>query len=308
MALSTLSSPTTASPADTGQLPKGRRPRWWHGLEARFGRLKRVVKRRRKLAAADVVVVSHAKSGRTWLATMISHVYHRRYGIAESELLQFDSFQKLDDRVPRILFSHDNRKDEEKTPLFKPRDLGRQKVVLLVRNPCDVAVSSYFQSFRDARKGQGPGHAGGPIAGYVLDFKLPLVLAWLCRWHDQLDQIRQLLVVRYEDLRVAPDQELARIFTFIEGQADPDEIAAAVAFASFEQMKQKEAANFFKSDKLRPGDPADPQSFKVRKGKVGGYREHFTSEELVRIDQQLTKAELHRFGYTADPNRSETVP
>jgi len=271
----------------------------WAGLRAAVDRLRRVIKRRRKLAAADVVVVSHAKSGRTWLATMISHVYHQRYGIPESELIQFDNFHKLDRRVPRILFSHDNRKDAAKSPLFKPEDLGRQKVVLLVRHPCDVAVSSYFQSFRNLRKGVEPGHAGGPIAEYVLDFKLPLVLAWLRRWHAQLERIDQLLVVRYEDLRAAPEQELGRIFTFIEGQADQDTIEAAVEFASFEQMKQKEAANFFKSDKLRPGDPGDPGSFKVRKGRVGGYREHFTAQQLQRLDAMLDEADLRVFGYSA---------
>ncbi len=299
-------SPTPA-PAPPPAAPGGpaRRPGWRRGIAAYLGRVKRVMKRRRKLAAADVVVVSHAKSGRTWLATMISHVYHRRFGIPESELIQFDNFQKLDPRVPRILFSHDNRKDEDKTPLFRPRDLRRQKVVLLVRHPCDVAVSSYFQSFRDARKGLEPGHAGGPIADYVLGFKLPLVLAWLRRWHEQLGQVGQLLVVRYEDLRAAPERELGRIFTFIEGRAEPEEIAAAVAFASFEQMKQKEAANFFTSDKLRPGDPADPQSFKVRKGRVGGYREHFDAEQLARIDALLAAADLEAFGYGPGAPRAE---
>jgi hypothetical protein len=294
-----LTSPSAAIAHQHRSLARTASPfrRWQHKAASYFGRLRRVVKRRRKLAAADVVVVSHAKSGRTWLATMISHVYHRRYGISESELIQFDSFQKLDARVPRILFSHDNRKDEDKSPLFKPGDLRRQKVVLLVRHPCDVAVSSYFQSFRNARKGMEPGHAGGPIFDYVEQVKLPLVLGFLRRWREQIERVDQALVVRYEDLRRRPEHELARVFTFIEGQADPDEIQAAVDFASFEQMKQKEAANFFTSDKLRPGDPANPRSFKVRKGKVGGYREHFSPAELARIDALVAAADLRAFGY-----------
>lgn len=70
-----------------------------------------------------------------------------------------------------------------------------------------------------------------------------------------------------------------------------------MAFASFEQMKQKEAANFFKSNKLRPGDPADPESFKVLKGKVGGYRDHFTDEQQAQIDAMVMSADLQAFGY-----------
>ena len=304
---STTTSPRALPKPLPQPLDESRRTSGRQAIARYVRRFKRVVKRRRKLAAADVVVVSHAKSGRTWLATMISHVYHRRYGIAESELLQFDNFHKLDRRVPRILFSHDNRKGTSRNPLFAPRELRQQKIVLLVRHPCDVAVSSYFQSFRDVRKGLEPSHAGGPIAEYVLDFKLPLVLAFLRRWHDQLDQIDQLLIVRYEDLRTTPERELARLFTFIEGKADAAEIAAAVAFAAFEAMKQKEAASFFKSDKLRPGDPEDPQSFKVRKGKVGGYREHFTADELARIDALVDAAGLSTFGYTAQVQQPETA-
>ena len=302
------SSPSTTP--STPRAPEGALPRAdarHQGIRARLARLKKVFKRRRKLAAADVIVVSHAKSGRTWLATMISHVYHRRCGIPESELIQFDNFQKLDRRVPRILFSHDNRKDEGKSPLFRPSDLRGQKVVLLVRHPCDVAVSSYFQTFRDARKGLGPGHEGRPIFDYVVEEKLPLVLAFLRRWRQQIERIDQALVVRYEDLRRRPEAELARILTFIEGQADPDEIKAAVDFASFEQMKQKEAANFFTSDKLRPGDAADPQSFKVRQGKVGGYREQFTPEELARIDAMVAAADLGAFGYAAPVSEPEAA-
>jgi hypothetical protein len=292
--------------APHGGLPRS--PARRQGIRALFGRLKKVIKRRRKLVAADVVIVSHAKSGRTWLATMISHVYHRRHGIAESELIQFDNFHRLDSRVPRILFSHDNRKDESRTPLFTPDGLRRQKVVLLVRDPCDVAVSAYFQSFRDARKGLGPGHAGRDVFDYVIGYKLPLVLKFLRRWHDQLGRLDQVLVVRYEDLRTQAARELARVMTFIDGAADPDDIEAAVAFASFEQMKQKEATNFFKSDKLRPGDSGDPQSFKVRKGRVGGFRDHFTEEQLAEIEDMVAAAGLTAFGYGPSRPAVEATP
>jgi hypothetical protein len=305
-----LTSPSAATAPQHRPIARTGSPfrRWQQTAASYFGRLKRVAKRRRKLAAADVVVVSHAKSGRTWLATMLSHVYHRRYGIPENELLQFDNFQKLDARVPRILFSHDNRKDEDKSPLFKPEDLRRQKVVLLIRNPCDVAVSAYFQSFRDARKGHGPGHAGQVIFDYVVGYKLPLVLRFLKRWHDQLDRLDQVLVVRYEDLRTQAVRELTRVMTFIDGKADPEDIEAAVAFASFEQMKQKEATNFFKSDKLRPGDASDPQSFKVRKGRVGGYRDHFSDAQLAEIEDMVAAAGLSAFGYGPGRPAEEAAP
>ena len=57
------------------------------------------------------MIFSKAKSGRTWLAAMISHVYHQRLGLPESEIIRFDNFHRMDKRAPRILFSHDNAKD-----------------------------------------------------------------------------------------------------------------------------------------------------------------------------------------------------
>jgi hypothetical protein len=263
------------------------------------------LKRRYKQQNADILVVSHAKSGRTWLGAMISHVYSLRYGLPEDELVQFDNFYRLDSRIPRILFSHDNRKDERKSPLFTVDDLRGRKVILLVRHPCAVAVSAYFQSFRNARKGLEPRHGGGPIFDYVVDFKLPLVLAFMCRWQDQITQLEQALVVRYEDLSARPEHELARVFSFIEGWANDEEIKTAVAFASFEQMKQREATNFFNSDKLRAADPADLRSYKVREGKVAGYRDNFTDHQLRRIDAMVAAADLGAFGYTAGTVGSE---
>ncbi len=269
------------------------------GLYVHLRRLKLAAKRRYKAHNAEVLVVSHAKSGRTWLATMISHVYINRFGLPENEVLQFERLCQLDRRVPRILFSHDNQKDAAKTPLFSTSSLAGKKVVLLVRHPCDVAVSAYFQSMRDARKGMGPDHAEEPIFNYVIKRKLPQVLAFLRRWQVQLASLEACMAVRYEDLRVRPNAELSRLMAFIDGQADAEEIDAAVAFGGFEQMQRREAEGFFASDKLRPGDPNDLRSFKVREGKVGGYRSHFSAGELARIDAMVAATDLSAFGYAA---------
>lgn len=279
------------------------KPSHRHGPLASLRRFKRTLKRRRQSRSADALVVSHAKSGRTWLATMISYVYIHRYGLPENEAVQLDRLRKRDPRVPKIVFSHDNRKDAAKTPLFTPTELTGQKVVLLVRHPYDIAVSAYFQSSRDGRKGLGPEHADRPLFDYVAHEKLPQVLAFLQRWQEQLDAMGDALVVRYEDLHANAASELTRLIAFIEGEADPAEIEAAVRSTTFEAMRRKEAESYFSSDKLRPGDPADPRSFKVREGKVGGYRERFTDGELAELDVPLAKADLSTFGYAPPPYR-----
>ena len=38
---------------------------------------------------------------------MLSHLCHRRYGVPEGELLEFDNLHRLDPRIPRVFFTHD---------------------------------------------------------------------------------------------------------------------------------------------------------------------------------------------------------
>jgi len=44
-------------------------------------------------------------------------------------------------------------------------------------------------------------------------------------------------------------------------------------------LSRKEADGFFKSDKLKPGDASDGDSYRVRRGKSGGYRDYFSDEQ-----------------------------
>ncbi len=48
-----------------------------------------------------------------------------------------------------------------------------------------------------------------------------------------------------------------------------------------------------------PGNRANPDSFKVRRAKVGGYRDYFTDEQLARIDAMVDQELLPVIGYTA---------
>ena len=44
-------------------------------------------------------------------------------------------------------------------------------------------------------------------------------------------------------------------------------------------MKEMERNTVFKKRILQPGDPADGESYKVRKGKVGGHREYLNGKD-----------------------------
>jgi hypothetical protein len=94
------------------------------------------------------------------------------------------------------------------------------------------------------------------------------------------NEVEAAAVVRDEDLRTQPEAEFPRVMQFIDGRPPRrEEVEGAMTFASFESPKAEEAANFFSTDRLRPADPANPDSFKVRRGRVGGYRDYFTLGE-----------------------------
>jgi hypothetical protein len=61
-------------------------------------------------------------------------------------------------------------------------------------------------------------------------------------------------------------------------------------------MQKLEAAGAFDSKILHPGDVRDPESFKVRRGKVGGYREYLSAEDQAFSASALAKLD-GRFGY-----------
>jgi hypothetical protein len=63
-----------------------------------------------------------------------------------------------------------------------------------------------------------------------------------------------------------------------------------------EMQKKMEAAGAFSSKILQATDVADPESFKVRRGKVGGYPDYLVGDDLVYANEAMRRLEP-RFGY-----------
>ncbi|MFO1059505.1 MAG: sulfotransferase domain-containing protein [Dongiaceae bacterium] len=284
---------------------------WWtkRRAEARWWRKQEMMFR-----GADVLVVSHTKSGRTWLRVMISHLYHLRYGVPPEELIGYDNFQRLAAEIPRMHFVRDTHFDRDNPR----RDFGlapeRQKVVFLIRDPRDVAISFYFQ-VRHRATDRALGHKGFdlsvrslPLASFVADprYGVPRVIRHFNSWLAEMPAIRQKLVVRYEDLKARPEAELARIASFLSLSLDEGQIAAAVRFASFESLREKERSGFFNSRKLG-GEGGNPESFKVRRGEVSGYRQYVTAEQAAELDRLVATTLDPAFGYAAQGPEARTT-
>jgi alcohol sulfotransferase len=239
---------------------------------------------------------------------MLSHLYHQRYDLPGALLLDGDNMHRHDARVPRVLFTHDGPGEPwNRDRAAALRALAGKRVLFLARDPRDVAVSIYHHTAKRAdpevraKEGFLPGAPPPPLYYYVArpNGKLRGIIGYLNAWAELLPKLPRALAVSYEAMRADPHGTLARVAAFIDRPCTDEEIAAAVDFAAFDSLQAKERAGFFPDFRLRPGDVRDPQSFKVRRGKVGGYREDFTPEQAAALDA-LVAAELDPgFGYGA---------
>jgi hypothetical protein len=278
----------------------------------RFERWLRGREETRRLQRADVAIVSFGKSGRTWLRVMISRYYQLVYGIPERALLGFDNYHRRNASIPKIFFTHDNYIKDYTGEYDSKASFYGKKVVLMVRNPKDIAVSQYFQwqhRMRPAKKklNQYPPH-GADVSAYdfVMDPNcgLPDIIAYLNLWARETERVERLLVVRYEDMRSDPNKTLRRVMEFInDDSADGPSVDGAVEYSSVENMRKLEEKNVFwlAGGRMKPGKKGDPNTYKVRRAKVGGYKDYFNDAERAEIDELVSHDLSATYGYEAPP-------
>jgi hypothetical protein len=269
-----------------------------------------------KLKKADCAIVSHGKSGRTWLRVMLSRIYQQRHGLPEGSLLSFDDFHRKNAAVPKIFFTHDNYLRNYTCSDSAVADYGGRRVLMLVRHPADVTVSQYFQ-WKHRMRVDKKGLLGYPDHGEdieLFDFMMrpewgvARVIEFMNFWARDFERLDPFTMTRYEDLRRDPENELARVMAFIGTPATAEEIREAVEYGSVENMRQREQQSgaSIGGGRLRPRDVNNPDSYKVRRAKVGGYRDYFDDEQVRQIDELVDSRLAPVFGYHSEARRETT--
>ncbi|MEQ9148360.1 MAG: sulfotransferase domain-containing protein, partial [Cytophagales bacterium] len=64
-------------------------------------------------------------------------------------------------------------------------------------------------------------------------------------------------------------------------------VKSIVSENSFDNLRTKEEKNVYNDYSLKPGDKSDSESFKVRKGKIGGYVDYFDENEIKYLNDQI---------------------
>jgi hypothetical protein len=143
-----------------------------------------------------------------------------------------------------------------------------------------------------------------PFAFVMSEAGLPKVIEFMNLWAREAPRIRQFMIVRYEDLRAAPQATLGKVLDFLGTPAAEAQIADAVEFASLDNMKRMEQQRVFwlSGGRLVPKDRSNPDSYKVRRGKVAGYRDDFDPAQLAAIDELVETSLDPLYGYTRAPS------
>jgi len=260
--------------------------------------------RARELSGGEAIILSVPKSGRTWLRAFLCAYFCKRFGLEFT--LRPDRYHEQ--RIPRLIFSHDlfehrtkgDRWDRFRGKYLVPRsELGRAKIVLLARDPRDCFVSLYLQlTRRDPNASLKLRHK--TVSEMLGDkrFGVRAIINAMNDWINEFSGRDNFSLVRYEALRASPDEHFRDLLAVL-GEAEPDTtiFQKALEFSRFENMQKLEAAGAFDSKILHPGDVRDPESFKVRRGKVGGFREYLSIEDQKYAASALAQLDP-LFGYS----------
>jgi hypothetical protein len=132
---------------------------------------------------------------------------------------------------------------------------------------------------------------------------MPRIIEYFNAWNAELDKIGEILVIRYEDMRADPAAVLKQVVEFTGALGTDEQIRNAVEYARYENMKKLEEKRVFRLAGVRmlPGDKKNPDSYKVRRAKVGGYRDYYTDEEVATIDAYLAAHLAPELKYAIEP-------
>ena len=154
-------------------------------------------------------------------------------------------------------------------------------VIYVTRNPLDVAISFAHH----LRKGVAEtiDHMSDETMALSLNksrlstqLKQQL-LSWsghVLSWLEQREI--PVHVIRYEDMSLRPVETFASAVRFLGWDEDLDRVRRAVAFSSFEILREQESAHGFKERQ------SGPASF-FRQGRAGAWREVLTDAQVAQI-------------------------
>ncbi len=227
----------------------------------------------------DVFLISYFRSGSTWSRFLFGNFIYDTDAITFANLNRFvPSIYEAPDRVlrrlPRIMKSHE---------CFDPR---YPRIIYIVRDPRDVAVSFYFYNLKTLILPE-----GYPMDEFVQRFLAANVVRYADRvgsWQDHaLSWLRlrqgspNFRLVRYEDLLADPARELASVADLLRIKPTAQRLERAITRSSATHMRSLEE----KQSKVWGTTKATRKDIPfVREAKSGGWRTKLSLRAVEQIE------------------------
>jgi Sulfotransferase domain len=250
----------------------------------------------------DVWIVSYPRSGNTWTRFLIANL------IAGGETVDWSNIER---RVPDIYFNHDPQLLSLPRPrYFKSHEAYRpnyRRVVFIVRDPRDVAVS-YYHFVRKANMLPVDASMDGFIKKFI-NGKIDPYGSWgenVGSWLGARRGSSDFLVVRFEDLLENTTLELVRIADMLGIAADEQLLHHCVENSRADHMRELEQAQrgehvFLKSSR--------PDISFVRAAKSGQWRSELPPDAAREIERTWGSAmcELNYLGMKPQLGVAQTL-
>lgn len=225
----------------------------------------------------DTFLVSYPKSGNTWVRFLLANLIYPNETVGFANINRLLPAPGVSSRKflrnlprPRILKSHE------------PFDIRFRKVIYLVRDPRDVAVSEYHFDLKKRYI-----EPDVTLEQFVKRFIAGETSSYGSWWEHTASWIaaRQtnpaFLLVRYEDLLSDSIGETAKIAEFLGIQADHERLEAAVQRSSADRMRKLEKQQ---ADQWTGTKNTRKEIPFVRAAKSGGWKETLPGHSVEEIE------------------------
>lgn len=239
----------------------------------------------------DLFLVSYFRSGSTWSRFLFGNFIHQDEPVTFTNMDRlvpsiYDWADRVLRKLPRVLKSHE---------CFDPR---YPRVIYIVRDPRDVAVSFYFYNLKVRVIPD-----GYSMDEFVTRFVAANVVPYADRvgcWQDHVRSWVRLRgstagfsLVRYEDLLADPAKEFSKLAPMLGIDPAPARIERAIRLSSAAHMRsleKKQSHQWITTKDTRQDIPF------VREARAGGWRNKL-SDSAVRTIEQAWGTTMKELGY-----------
>ena len=228
----------------------------------------------------DVFLTSYPRSGNTWTRFLVGNLVYQQEAVTflNVERLVPDMYKHSDRTLrnlprPRILKSHE---------CFDPR---YKRIIYIVRDPRDVAVSNYHWEMKQRSMGD-----TYPIEKFVPRWVDAVYWGRLGSWGDHVTSWLStrgerpgFLLLRYEDMIADAKPQLTKVAGLFGFEPVTERLARAEELSSADRMRKMEKEQGSKWVQTRGTRQDKPF---VRKAASGGWRTNLPAESVSLIEKE----------------------